>query len=663
MQPERIGRYQILREVGRGAMGVVYLAHDPALERRVAIKTVTIGDGLQPREQKEARLRFLREAQAAGKLIHPNIVLVFDVGEYEQGKLFISMELIEGPTLDAFTHPPDQLPHDKVRDLIAQACDALDFAHGQSLIHRDIKPANLMVVGGERLKVTDFGLAKDPTTNLTHTGTLVGTPNYMSPEQITGKKLDGRTDLFSLGVVLYELLTGEKPFHGDSISAVIYRILNEEPTGPRTVNRGLPERFDAILRKALEKEPEARFQSGQEMARALRGETTVLARVGSDAADQTQVSRTRSAAKPEPRAAAPSVPPAPVRTRGGRAKTLVLSLVAIAVTVLAMGAFFPQPTARGVARLAGFLPPEAGGEYIVGLVESSGLLEGGNGANAVIALSANRPGARFLLNGRPLEGNTLAWSETIQGSVVTGFDECGRGEEVLEDGIAPASGSLEIRLTEPAIRRIAVRSEPAGAEVSVDGEKLGSSTPVDLELEACARHDVSLTLPGYRAEQIELPAEGGWEARIGETVSLEPLPDGRLRVKSPYRLIVFDGDQRLGSSDSPLALPPGTHRLTLRNHKYRVNVRESVEIVSNEEQVLQAKVPRLGRVRVNAYPGNAVILVDGIQVGPPPADLTLGRGEHVFSCRWNVGGSADAERTVMVRAGDANPPVNFKRGS
>ena len=159
MQPERIGRYEIIREVGRGAMGVVYLARDPAIGRQVAIKTVTIGEGLNPRERQEARLRFLREAQAAGRMLHPNLVLVFDVGQDEAGVTFIAMEFLEGSGLDAFTRPPDLLPPEKALHLIAQACDALDFAHQQRIVHRDIKPANLMVVDGDRLKITDFGLA------------------------------------------------------------------------------------------------------------------------------------------------------------------------------------------------------------------------------------------------------------------------------------------------------------------------------------------------------------------------------------------------------------------------------------------------------------------------------------------------------------------------
>ena len=208
MRPERIGRYQIVRELGRGAMGVVYLAHDPAIDRDVAIKTVAIGRGLPPAEQEEARRRFQREARAAGQLIHPGIVLVFDVGKHDADNLFIAMEHIQGTTLEVFTRAPDLLPVERAIDLMAQGCDALDFAHDRKIVHRDIKPANLMVVDGERLKITDFGLAKDPGSDLTHSGTLVGTPNYMSPEQITGSSLDGRSDLFSLGVVLYELLTG-----------------------------------------------------------------------------------------------------------------------------------------------------------------------------------------------------------------------------------------------------------------------------------------------------------------------------------------------------------------------------------------------------------------------------------------------------------------------
>ncbi|HYS78742.1 MAG TPA: serine/threonine-protein kinase, partial [Candidatus Dormibacteraeota bacterium] len=268
MNPTRLGRFEILREIGKGAMGQVFLANDPKIERKVAIKTIVLPPGTSEDEARETSQRFLREAQAAGRLLHPNIVTIFDVGE-EGGVSFIAMEFIEGETLERYTRPDSVLPLRRVQDLIAQAADALDYAHQNHIVHRDIKPANLMVLKGGVLKVTDFGLAKSPSANLTQAGVLLGTPSYMSPEQIEGRELDGRSDLFSLGVVLYELLTGVRPFEGESISTIIYRVLYEDPRPPAAHNAALPPEVNAILEKALAKDKERRYATGGEMAADL----------------------------------------------------------------------------------------------------------------------------------------------------------------------------------------------------------------------------------------------------------------------------------------------------------------------------------------------------------------------------------------------------------
>ncbi|MCI0659343.1 MAG: serine/threonine protein kinase, partial [Acidobacteria bacterium] len=268
MTDQKLGRFEIIREIGKGAMGVVFLAHDPRIDRKIAIKMITIPSGISPQEARETRHRFVREAQAAGKLTHPNIITIYDVVE-EADRSYIAMEYIQGDTLEAHTKPGSLLSLEKVLGIISQACSALDYAHQNKVIHRDIKPANLMLLKGDLLKITDFGLAKSPDANLTQDGVLIGTPNYMSPEQISGKPMDGRSDFFSLGVVLYELTTGERPFGGDTISTIIYRILYEEPRPPRILNEKLPPAFDQILRRALAKDPAERFQTGAQFADAL----------------------------------------------------------------------------------------------------------------------------------------------------------------------------------------------------------------------------------------------------------------------------------------------------------------------------------------------------------------------------------------------------------
>jgi eukaryotic-like serine/threonine-protein kinase len=266
----KAGRYEILGELGRGAMGVVYRATDPVIGRTVAVKTIRLSEEGTGLSRPELLSRFQTEARAAGLLTHPNIVVVYDAGE-ENGLYYITMELIEGKSLQALIDSGHSFPVPRVLRIMEQTCSALQFAHERSIIHRDIKPANLMLTADDTVKVTDFGTAKilqfGTVQQTTH---VMGTPSYMSPEQVKGRPVDGRSDIFSLGVLLYEILTGEKPFPGQSITTVIYKIVNEEPIPPRTLNPSIHQGLSDIVMRALAKEPEVRYQSCRELLEDLR---------------------------------------------------------------------------------------------------------------------------------------------------------------------------------------------------------------------------------------------------------------------------------------------------------------------------------------------------------------------------------------------------------
>ena len=221
-----LGRYEILQELGQGAMGTVYLGKDPSINREVAIKTVTYAD-IAADELSDVKARFFREAEAAGKLSHPNIVTIYDMGE-DYDMAYIAMELLKGNDLTHYCRKGNLLPVKRVLKLVGAVAEALGYAHSQEVVHRDIKPANIILVEDDQVKVADFGIARVMSSSNTQTGIIFGTPNYMSPEQVAGKKVDGRSDLFSLGVVFYELLTGEKPFKGDSMTALLYAVSNTE---------------------------------------------------------------------------------------------------------------------------------------------------------------------------------------------------------------------------------------------------------------------------------------------------------------------------------------------------------------------------------------------------------------------------------------------------
>jgi serine/threonine protein kinase len=266
----KAGRYEILGELGRGAMGVVYRAVDPVIGRNVAVKTIRLTEEGTGLSRPELLSRFQTEARAAGLLTHPNIVVVYDAGE-EDGLYYITMELVVGKSMQAVFDSGEAFPVSRILRILEQACSALQFAHERNIIHRDIKPANLMLTEDDTVKVTDFGTAKilqfGTVQQTTH---VMGTPSYMSPEQVKGRPVDGRTDIFSLGVVLYEMLTGEKPFPGQSITTVIYKIVNEEPIQPRQLNPSIHPGLNDVVMRALAKDPDVRYQNCREMLEDLR---------------------------------------------------------------------------------------------------------------------------------------------------------------------------------------------------------------------------------------------------------------------------------------------------------------------------------------------------------------------------------------------------------
>jgi serine/threonine-protein kinase len=266
----KAGRYEILGELGHGAMGVVYRAMDPVIGRTVAVKTIRLTEEGTGLTRPELLTRFQTEARAAGLLTHPNIVVVYDAGE-ENGLYYITMELVEGKSLQALLDGGHAFSVPRILRILEQTCSALQFAHERNIVHRDIKPANLMLTADDTVKVTDFGTAKILQFGTAQqTSHVMGTPSYMSPEQVKGRPVDGRSDIFSLGVLFYEMLTGEKPFPGQSITAVIYKIVNEDPIPPRQLNPSVHPGLNDIVIRALAKEPEERYQSCREMLEDLR---------------------------------------------------------------------------------------------------------------------------------------------------------------------------------------------------------------------------------------------------------------------------------------------------------------------------------------------------------------------------------------------------------
>ena len=275
---DRLGRYEVIGELGQGAMGVVYKARDPLIDRIVAIKTINLGLALDEKEEYEGR--FYQEAKAAGRLSHPNIVTIYDVGK-NGDVAYIAMEFLEGRELRDIMNDDGLLPVDQVLDIVSQVAMGLNYAHEHDIVHRDIKPSNVMVVRDGHVKITDFGIARMASSAVqTQTGMVLGSPKYMSPEQVTGKSIDRRSDVFSLGVMLYEMLTGQAPFNGDNVNAIMYQTLNAIPAPPNSLNPEVPEMIDFIVAKALAKKAEDRYQNAKDFAVDLRACRETLPRTG-----------------------------------------------------------------------------------------------------------------------------------------------------------------------------------------------------------------------------------------------------------------------------------------------------------------------------------------------------------------------------------------------
>ncbi len=274
----QLGRYEVLGELGQGAMGVVYKARDPLIDRVVAIKTINLGLALEEKEEYEGR--FYQEAKAAGRLNHPNIVTIYDVGK-SGDVAYIAMEFLQGRELRDIMNDGDRLPVDQVLDIVAQVALGLAYAHEHEIVHRDVKPSNIMVVRDGHVKITDFGIARMASSAVrTQTGMVLGSPKYMSPEQVMGKNIDQRSDIFSLGVMLYEMLTGQAPFNGENVNAIMYQTLNAAPPLPNSLNPAVPEMLNFIVAKALAKSVDDRYQNAKDFAADLRACRDTLPRSG-----------------------------------------------------------------------------------------------------------------------------------------------------------------------------------------------------------------------------------------------------------------------------------------------------------------------------------------------------------------------------------------------
>lgn len=469
--PKQFGRYEVEGLIGDGAMGRVYRGFDPLVRRAVAIKTLK-AEGIDPKTAEDLVRRFSREAQLAGALSHPHIVSIFDVGED-----YFVMEFLEGKTLQDLIEDRGKLPADEALRLFAPIADALDYAHRKGVIHRDIKPGNIMVLPDGRPKLMDFGVAHMESSNMTKAGEVLGSPSYMAPEQIAGEEITKRADLFSLGTVAYQTLTGQKPFQGSTVTTVIYRVVHEDPPAPRQWNDALPAHYDAVFRKALSKNPSGRFATALEFTAALDLRAFDL---DSDAAFQAPAAGTADPVASD-RVTAPGF--------GGTAKA-IWGMAAVLAALTIAGFWLTRRPAPATA------PPSTLGP--------TGLRIETDPAGATVAI----------------DGKEVGVSPLALRSIPPGV----RTVRVARPGYAPAELSLEIvadvplaplRFSlQPTEARATVTSNPAGAFLLIDGRDAGKTPKSDFSLSP-GPHNFRVEASGYQ------PWRKRVEARAGETISLD----------------------------------------------------------------------------------------------------------------------------------------------
>ena len=614
----QLGRYQILAELGRGAMGVVYRALDPAIGRPLAVKTIRLEEITDPQERARLRERLMREAQAAGILSHPGIVAIYDVGQEEE-MAYIAMEFVSGVSLDRLLmgEPPDPVTILKV---LEQTAAALDYAHKKGIVHRDIKPANLMLGEDGIVKVTDFGVAKISTSqHLTQAGTVIGTPNYMSPEQIQGREVDGRADQFSLAVIAYEMLTGEKPFFGDQLTTVLYKIVSESPTPPHHLNPTLSWAAGMVLAKALAKEPADRYPSCTDFMSAL-----------------VAALNTKKDWRPLPHGASQNLPTAVVTPRPG------LALVREGPEKAA-----PPPT------VAPAVPPRVERRLAWGI---AGAVVAGLAVGSLVFWAAQQ-----WLGGEPprqvasapAEGSPLAGTPRPS-PMPPSVPEPAPPELPGTQPVQPPPEETQAEPTHPGPETAQLGPETAkptpesatpASETAKPMPEAAGPVPETAKPVPETVKPVPETTPERPAPLVTTPP-----ARTPRPVPSPPVEQPiQVVTRPPGAQVVPDNNPTLTcKSPCSMRMLPGRHTLavTMAGHRREMRI---FEVTAQPLELFVNLTPATGRVRIESDPPGAAIQVDGqARSERTPATLVLPAGRHRLTVSRN-GGRLDRE--VEVRDG------------
>ena len=544
MPLDHIGRYKIEAELGKGAMGVVYKATDPNIGRTVALKTLRVD--VHGMESDEMVKRVHAEARNAGVLNHTNIVTIYDAQELE-GIFYIAMEFIQGQTLQELLKIGN-IPVEKMIDITRQVCAGLDYASARGIIHRDIKPANIMIESDGTVKIMDFGIAKGAGTGMTSTGQVLGTPNYMSPEQVKGKTLDGRSDLFSMGVVLYEMLTGERPFTGENVTTIIYKIVNEQPPSPRDLDVTVHPGLSATVMKALSKNREERYQKGADLAKDLENYKDF----GSDTGQTTRI-RTDQAAIAAVKASQPSGKmPAVAQSPAVSAGAGAAAAPAVAKATPKLDSTV-QVAKKAVQKLTHSEPPKkAPMGILVGVVL------------AVVLAVAGYLGLKNKSKTPEPAPSTSATAKSEEPSQPTASPKEGEApaRASAKGAVPPKSGATKKDSAAVPTGDLRITTTPAGATINIDGNEQPQQTPATIKLTQ-GQHAVVVSMDGYKPETRHPDITAG--QRTNMTAFLTAT-SGFLIISSnpPGGEIVVDGKSTGEVTPSKIKVSQGQHTFTVR---------------------------------------------------------------------------------------------------
>ncbi len=627
-------------------MGVVYLGRDEALDRDVAIKTLRV-DG-SPDD--DSRGRFEIEAKAAARLQHPNIVTVFELGE-DRGLPFIAMELLGGQDLEMLLRSGERLSLTERLDVVIQTLRGLDFAHAHQIVHRDIKPSNIRVLDDGGVKILDFGIAKVESTSVTRAGMMVGTPYYMSPEHIRGGLLDGRSDVFAVGVILHELFAGKRPFTADDPTRVLYRIVNEPHPRLKVDDAGpLTSEVQRVIDKSLEKDAESRFASAALMADELTRlrerypspqlpaeDVMALSQarksLAASKADAAILRRVETIARANPDAAE-----AQRLLRLFKRKPTDAQAAAETSAFPELDATFAKASARGDETVASGRTVSGNAETILQGARRSNVILYGTMAvclvtgsiAAVLYFNRPQPEKEDAASGRP--------SPAITEIFVPGVDPA---PHPPPSSVPPVRPAVVVPKT-----TIMIRSQPAGASIRLDRKTVGI-TPLQTEVTSNKAHSITLSLRGYQSRDIRI------EAPIPSSVEATLLPDGppaSLVVESAYPVTVSVSG-RVIATEKPgvtATLPAGTHEVLIESASVFMKHRETVQLEAGGSFIVRA--PGAGKLGVRASPDNCKVFVDGVFVDYPPIiDRTIAAGKHSVTFEWPDG--KRAEEKVQIQAG------------